>query len=113
MNKLCLGQLFSVKNSYCLSTRVNDEQVQNDFLIQMKVQRNGSLLQIKNEGLLENRSTQRSPLALRSHDAGLYVLIDTLVVVMELVVIRSPAARVEGRDSVQVENELFSVAHGS
>lgn len=46
----------------------------------------------------------------RSHDAGLDVLAHALVVV----VIVGPAGRgVEGRNAVEVEDEVFSVAHRS
>lgn len=48
-----------------------------------------------------------------SHDAGFYVLIDTLVVMvmMKLVIIRSSAAGMKGRDSVEVEDKVLPVTH--
>ena len=47
--------------------------------------------------------------ALRSHDTGLNVLADALVVV---VVVGAAGRGVEGGDAVEVEDEVFPVAHG-
>ena len=48
--------------------------------------------------------------ALRSHDTGLNVLADALVVVV--VVVGAAGRGVEGGDAVEVEDEVFPVAHG-
>lgn len=51
---------------------------------------------------------------IRSHDARLYVLVNAVVMVMELMIIRSSGAGVmERRDSVYVQHEVFSVTHRS
>lgn len=47
--------------------------------------------------------------SLRSHDTGLDVLADALVVVV--VVVGPAGGGVEGRNAVEVEDEVFSVAH--
>lgn len=50
----------------------------------------------------------RSP---RLHHAGLDVLADGLVVVMVVMVIRAAGRWVEGRDAVEIEDEILPVAH--
>ena len=47
--------------------------------------------------------------ALGSHQAWLYILIHTLVMVGELVVVRATGTRMEGGDPVEVQNKVLSV----
>lgn len=52
-------------------------------------------------------------LTLRSHDTGFDVLVEILVMVMELVVVRSSVVGVERGDSVQVQHKVLPVARWS
>lgn len=58
----------------------------------------------------KERAALAWPLSLHSHDAGLNILTDALMVVM---VIIWPASRgMERRNAIKVEDEIFSVTHG-
>lgn len=49
----------------------------------------------------------------RSHDTGLDVLVDILVMVMELMVVRSSVVGMERGDSVQVQHKVLPVTRWS